>query len=56
MPKKSAKITMVMDKETKGAKRFSDQGTPYAHTLYFRNEEVAKLGDPKEIVVTIEPK
>jgi len=45
-------IVMTQDKVTKGAIRFADQEN---HNLYLRKEEVAKLGDPKHILVTVQP-
>ena len=45
-------IVMTQDKVTKGAVRFTDQDS---HNLYLRKEEVAKLGEPKHILVTVQP-
>ena len=45
-------IPMSQDKETKGAIRFTDSDT---HSLYLRKEEVAELGNPKHILVTVLP-
>jgi len=45
-------IVMRQDKVTKGAVRFADTA---GHNIYFRKEEVAEMGDPQAIKVTIEP-
>jgi len=45
-------IVMRQDKVTKGAIRFADEA---GHNLYFRKEEVAQMGNPQAIKVTVEP-
>ena len=45
-------IVMRQDKVTKGAIRFGDDA---GHNLYFRKEEVAAMGNPQAIKVTVEP-
>jgi len=46
-------MVMRQDKVTKGAVRFADEA---GHNIYFRKEEVATMGNPQAIKVTIEPK
>lgn len=43
---------MSKDKETKGAVRYADMEN---HNLYLRKEEASLLGNPKHIVVVIQP-
>ena len=45
-------LVMGKDKETKGAIRYSDNDN---HNLYLRKEEVTALGNPKHILVKVEP-
>ena len=45
-------LVLGQNKETKGAIRFADAD---GHNLYFRKEEVNALGNPKHILVKIEP-
>ena len=45
-------LVLSQDKETKGAVRYADQEN---HNLYLRKEEAAKLGNPKHILVTVQP-
>ncbi|MHA1302229.1 MAG: hypothetical protein ACTSPI_00815 [Candidatus Heimdallarchaeaceae archaeon] len=48
-------IEMEKDKETKGAVRYSDKGTPYPKSIYLRKEEAEVLGNPNKILVKISP-
>ena len=44
-------ISMAREKETKGAIRFGDGD---GHNIYMKKDEVAKLGNPENLVVTVE--
>ena len=58
-------INLTLERETKNTVRFAEDqerqpadhpGTPIVGTLYLQKAAHAKLGAPKQIVVTIEPK
>ena len=45
-------LVLVKDKGTKGAIRYADMNN---HNLYLRKEEAAELGNPKHILVSVQP-
>jgi hypothetical protein len=53
-------ITLTREKETKGTYRYTEDGpadTPKATgSIYFQKAFLQSIGNPKQIVVTIEPK
>lgn len=59
MPKivKTLTLECTVDKETKGAIRFSEITAPDVDyvmgKIYVKKEQLAKMGDPKDITVTI---
>ncbi len=48
------KIIMHKEKATKNAVRFGDGNQPHGKNIYLTKEEVAELGNPETIKVTIE--
>lgn len=60
MPTKLVKtitLNCTLDKETKNACRFEEQVAPDADfimgKIYLKKKDLAKMGDPKDITVTI---
>ena len=50
-------VVMTKDKETKNSVRFNAgvEGDPHSKNIYLLKTEVAALGNPSKIKVTIEP-
>lgn len=51
-------ITLEREKETTNKVRFSEPGEPHEHhlgTLYVPKSTLAKLGNPAQITLTLEP-
>ncbi len=45
-------LVLARNKETKGAVRYGDAD---GHNLYFKKEEAGTLGNPRHILVTVQP-
>jgi hypothetical protein len=55
MASKSIKWTLPLEKETKGTHQYKDPDNR-KHMVYVPKDELAKIGNPDEIVVTITAK